>query len=264
MAFRVSGKNIDVGDALRARISERIDELLTRYFDRGYSGHATVGKEGFGFRTECAVHLDSGVVLQAEGLAADAYSSADQAALRIEKRLRRYRGRLKSHPRADEPRQPPAVDALCTDVPGRPLGVLVADCAPVLIADPRARVIGAAHAGREGMAAGVVPALVRAMTGAGADPAQLRAVIGPAICGGCYEVPAQLRARIAAAVPEAGCVTRRGSPGIDVRAGVGAQLAAAGVLAVSRDPRCTAETPALYSYRRDGRTGRFAGLVWLA
>jgi ribosome-associated translation inhibitor RaiA len=66
MAFRVSGKNIDVGDALRARISERIDELLTRYFDRGYSGHATVGKEGFGFRTECAVHLDSGVVLQAE------------------------------------------------------------------------------------------------------------------------------------------------------------------------------------------------------
>ena len=111
MAFRVSGKNIDVGEALRARISERIDELLTRYFDRGYSGHATVGKEGFGFRTECAVHLDSGVVLQAEGLAADAYSSADQAALRIEKRLRRYRGRLKSHPRADEPRQPPAVDA---------------------------------------------------------------------------------------------------------------------------------------------------------
>jgi ribosomal subunit interface protein len=111
MAFRVSGKNIDVGEALRARISERIDDLLTRYFDRGYSGHATVGKEGFGFRTECAVHLDSGVVLQAEGLAADAYSSADQAALRIEKRLRRYRGRLKSHPRADEPRQPPAVDA---------------------------------------------------------------------------------------------------------------------------------------------------------
>ena len=160
--------------------------------------------------------------------------------------------------------QPPAVDALCTDAPGRPLGVLVADCAPVLIADPRARVIGAAHAGREGMAAGVVPALVRAMTGAGADPAQLRAVIGPAICGRCYEVPAQLRARISAAVPEAGCVTGRGSPGIDIRAGVGAQLAAAGVRAVSRDPRCTAETPALYSYRRDGRTGRFAGLVWLA
>jgi polyphenol oxidase len=158
----------------------------------------------------------------------------------------------------------PVVDALFTDVPARALGVLVADCAPVLIADPRARVIGAAHAGREGMAAGVVPALVRAMTGAGAEPARMRAVIGPAICGGCYEVPAQLRARITAAVPEAGCVTGKGSPGIDIRSGVGAQLAAAGVRAVSRDPRCTAETPALYSYRRDGQTGRFAGLIWLA
>jgi YfiH family protein len=158
----------------------------------------------------------------------------------------------------------PAVDALFTDAPARILGVLVADCAPVLIADPQARVVGAAHAGREGMAAGVVPALVRAMSGAGADPALMHAVIGPAICGGCYEVPGQLRARISAVVPEAGCVTGRGSPGIDIRAGVGAQLAAAGVRAVSRDPRCTAEDPALYSYRRDGRTGRFAGLVWLA
>ena len=102
---------LDVKYICKTRISERIDELLTRYFDRGYSGHATVGKEGFGFRTECAVHLDSGVVLQAEGLAADAYSSADQAALRIEKRLRRYRGRLKSRPRADALRQSPAVDA---------------------------------------------------------------------------------------------------------------------------------------------------------
>ncbi len=158
----------------------------------------------------------------------------------------------------------PAVDAIFTDVPARTLGVLVADCAPVLIADPRAGVIGAAHAGREGMAAGVVPALVRAMTGAGADPACMRAVIGPAICGSCYEVPAQLRARITGAVPEAGCVTGKGSPGIDIGSGVAAQLAAAGVRAVSRDPRCTAETPALYSYRRDGRTGRFAGLIWLA
>ncbi len=158
----------------------------------------------------------------------------------------------------------PEVDAIFTDVPGLPLGVLVADCAPVLIADPQARIVGAAHAGREGMADGVVLALARAMIGAGAGPSRLRAVIGPAICGGCYEVPAQLRARIADAVPQAGCMTRTGSPGIDIRSGVAAQLAAAGVLAVSRDPRCTAETPALYSYRRDGQTGRFAGLVWLA
>jgi ribosomal subunit interface protein len=113
MAFRVSGKNIDVGESLRTRISERIDELVARFFDRGYSGHATVSKEGFGFRTECALHLDSGVVLQAEGLAADAYSSADQAALRIEKRLRRYRERLRAHPaRADATRRSaPAIEA---------------------------------------------------------------------------------------------------------------------------------------------------------
>src|ERR671935_781168 len=91
MPFRVSGKNIDVGEALRARITQRIADATTKYFDGGYSGHVTVGKEGFGFRTECLVHLDSGITLEAEALAADAYASADQAALRIEKRLRRYK-----------------------------------------------------------------------------------------------------------------------------------------------------------------------------
>jgi YfiH family protein len=158
----------------------------------------------------------------------------------------------------------PEADAQFTDVPGLGLGVLVADCAPVLLADPDARIVGAAHAGREGMAAGVVTELLSAMSAAGADPARVHAVIGPHICGGCYEVPEQLRARVAAHVPESGCVTRKGTPGIDVAAGVEAQLARAGVKAVNRDPRCTAETASLYSYRRDGRTGRLAGLVWLA
>ena len=97
MPFRISGKNLDVGDALRARINERVIEALGKYFDGGYSGHVTIEKEGFGFRTECAVHLDSKVTLHAEGMAADAYSSADQAAIRIEKRLRRYHRRLKDH-----------------------------------------------------------------------------------------------------------------------------------------------------------------------
>jgi len=95
MPFRVHGKNLDIGEALRRRIGERIAEALGKYFDGGYSGHATVGKDGFGFRTECAVHLDTGITLQAEALAADAYASADQAALRIEKRLRRYKRRLR-------------------------------------------------------------------------------------------------------------------------------------------------------------------------
>jgi ribosomal subunit interface protein len=97
MSFRVSGKNLDVGDALRERISDRIAEAMGKYFNGGYSGHVTVEREGFGFRTECAVHLDSKITLQAEGMAADPYASADQAALRIEKRLRRYHRRLKDH-----------------------------------------------------------------------------------------------------------------------------------------------------------------------
>jgi ribosomal subunit interface protein len=97
MSFRVSGKNIDIGEALRSRINERIAEATAKYFDGGFSGHVTVGKEGFGFRTECMIHLDSGIVLEAEAMAADAYASADQVAARIEKRLRRYKRRLKNH-----------------------------------------------------------------------------------------------------------------------------------------------------------------------
>ena len=95
MPFRISGKNLDIGEALRERVNARIVEALGKYFDGGYSGHVTVEKEGFGFRTECAVHLDSGMTLHTEANAADAYASADQAALRIEKRLRRYKRRLK-------------------------------------------------------------------------------------------------------------------------------------------------------------------------
>src|SRR6266545_8431372 len=100
MPFRISGKNIDIGEALRARVNARIAEAMGKYFDGGYSGHVTVGKEGFGFRTECVIHLDSGIMLEAEGMAADAYASADQAAIRIEKRLRRYHRRLKDRPLA--------------------------------------------------------------------------------------------------------------------------------------------------------------------
>src|ERR1700685_3431965 len=97
MSFRVSGKNLDVGGALRERISDRITETVGKYFDGGYSGHVTLAKDGYGFRTECAIHLDSKVTLNADGTAPDAYASADQAALRIEKRLRRYHRRLKDH-----------------------------------------------------------------------------------------------------------------------------------------------------------------------
>lgn len=97
MTFRVSGKNLDIGDALRDRISDRVAEAVNKYFDGGYSGHLTLARDGFGFRSECVIHLDSKITLHADGMAPDAYASADQTALRIEKRLRRYHRRLKDH-----------------------------------------------------------------------------------------------------------------------------------------------------------------------
>ena len=97
MPLRVSGRNISVGAALQRKITDRVEEATSKYFRGGYSGHATVGKDGFGFRTECVLHLDSGALLEAEGMAPDAYDSAEQAAIRIEKRLRRYKRRRKDH-----------------------------------------------------------------------------------------------------------------------------------------------------------------------
>jgi purine-nucleoside/S-methyl-5'-thioadenosine phosphorylase / adenosine deaminase len=154
-------------------------------------------------------------------------------------------------------------DAIFTDIAGLALAVQVADCVPVLVADPQARLAGAAHAGRKGLAAGVVPGLVEAMTAAGGRPERMRALVGPSICGGCYEVPEEMRAEVGATVPAASCVTTAGTPGLDIAAGVLAQLSSAGVESVSRDGRCTRESAELYSYRRDGTTGRFAALIWL-
>src|SRR5579864_5596172 len=95
MTLRISGKSISVGETLRGRLSERTDEVLRKYFDGNYSGHITLSKDGSGFRTDCALHLDSGITLEADCSASDAYASADQALLMIEKRLRRYKSRLK-------------------------------------------------------------------------------------------------------------------------------------------------------------------------
>src|ERR1700748_1223553 len=95
MTLRISGKSISVGEVLRDRVSERTDEVLRKYFDGNYSGHITLSKDGFGFRTDCSLHLDSGVTLEAESNATDAYTSADAALLMIEKRLGRYKSRGK-------------------------------------------------------------------------------------------------------------------------------------------------------------------------
>jgi ribosomal subunit interface protein len=105
LSFRISGKNLEMGDALRERIEARIAEAIGKYFDGGYSGHATIEREGAGFRTECALHLDSKVTLRAEGAAPDAYVSADQAVLHVEKKLRRYHRRLKDHRPREKPHE---------------------------------------------------------------------------------------------------------------------------------------------------------------
>jgi copper oxidase (laccase) domain-containing protein len=97
----------------------------------------------------------------------------------------------------------------------------------------------------------------------GARPAGTEALLGPAICGSCYEVPAGLQAEVERQLPGSACRTRAGTPGLDLRAGLAGQLAALGVARVVVDPRCTAEDPELYSYRRDGVTGRQAGVIWL-
>ncbi|WP_107483509.1 peptidoglycan editing factor PgeF [Streptomyces humi] len=166
----------------------------------------------------------------------------------------------------DEPwgeRPVPEVDAVVTARRGLALAVLTADCTPVLLADPVAGVVGAAHAGRPGMVAGVVPATVRVMTELGADPARIVARTGPAVCGRCYEVPEAMRAEVAAVEPTAYAETGWGTPAVDVSAGVHAQLARAGVRDRAQSPVCTLESVDHFSYRRDRTTGRLAGYVWL-
>ena len=144
--------------------------------------------------------------------------------------------------------------------PGLALAVLVADCVPVLLADPDAGVVAAAHAGRPGLAAGVVPAAVAAMRDLGAR--RITARLGPSVCRRCYEVPAQMRADVASVAPEAFAIDRHGRPALDIAAGVLAQLTGS-CADLDQLPGCTRESPALYSHRRDGVTGRFAGLVML-
>ncbi|HEY1157572.1 MAG TPA: polyphenol oxidase family protein [Arthrobacter sp.] len=153
----------------------------------------------------------------------------------------------------------PEADAMVSR--GLPLAVMVADCIPVLLAGTAADgpVLAAVHAGRPGVASGVLPAAVETMASLGSSG--IRAWLGPSICGACYEVPAALREDVAERVPAAWSSTSWGTPALDLPAGARSQLEAAGVQ-VEYSGVCTLETDSLYSYRRDRNTGRFAGLVW--
>jgi YfiH family protein len=157
----------------------------------------------------------------------------------------------------------PDTDAVVTATPGLVLGVLAADCVPVLLADHVTGVVAAVHAGREGVRRGVLPAALSAMASLGARARHVSALLGPAVCGSCYEVPEDMQADVARVAPAAAVRTRRGTPGLDLRAGLEEMLRRAGVTEVVHDPRCTVEDRTLFSHRRDGVTGRQAGIVWL-
>ena len=156
--------------------------------------------------------------------------------------------------------EPPAVDALVTTSTDLALAVLVADCTPVLLVDRVAGVAAAVHAGRPGMMAGIVGLTVDAMTDLGAR--SISAVVGPSVCGRCYEVPEAMRAQAAKVSPVAAAISWQGTPAIDVAAGVVDQLQAKSV-AVQWIRGCSKECDGLFSYRRQHRTGRFAGVVRL-
>ena len=161
-----------------------------------------------------------------------------------------------------QPEPVPAADAVVTAEPRLAVVVLVADCVPVLLADPVTGVVAAVHAGRVGAQGGILPATLEAMLRLGARLDQVEALLGPSACGQCYEVPDQMQDDVAARLPGSGCRTRWGTSGLDLRAGLWRQLADVGVARVGVDPRCTIEDTTLYSYRRDGTTGRLAALTW--
>ncbi|WP_422746465.1 peptidoglycan editing factor PgeF [Mycobacterium sp. WMMD1722] len=160
-----------------------------------------------------------------------------------------------------------AADGLVTTARGLGLAVVTADCVPVLLADARAGVVGAVHAGRVGAQHGIVMRAVEAMRVAGARTEDISVLLGPAVSGRNYEVPEEMAAEVEAALPGSRTSTARGTAGLDLRAGIARQLTGIGITAVDIDPRCTVADRTLFSHReaqRAGtRTGRLASLVWM-
>lgn len=154
-------------------------------------------------------------------------------------------------------------DALVTRVRGVGLAVLTADCVPLLLSDDTSGVIAAVHAGRMGARNGIVKRTIARMEQLGAIPAQIHALMGAAASGENYEVPADMAADVEKHLPESRVVTRQGSTGVDIRRGLTRQLLSLGVRNIDADPRCTIESTEFFSYRREGKTGRQAGIIWL-
>lgn len=154
-------------------------------------------------------------------------------------------------------------DALVTATPGLALAVVTADCVPVLLADAQAGVVGAVHAGRVGAANGVVLRTVEAMLKLGARSENISVLLGPAVSGPNYEVPEEMAAEVEGRLPGSRTTTSRGTPALDLRAGIARQLNAVGIRSIDIDPRCTVADPALFSHRRGAPTGRLASLIWM-
>ncbi|WP_062318391.1 polyphenol oxidase family protein [Demequina maris] len=165
------------------------------------------------------------------------------------------------------PGEDPAVaDVLVTRTPGVAVAAIAADCVPILMHDAVTGAVAAVHAGREGVRLGAVDAAVAALLDL-RSPAERRAregmsaSIGPAACGRCYEVPQEMRDAVASRHPTARSTTRAGTPALDLPRAVETRLGELGFTTVVRHRVCTLEDPRLFSHRRDGVTGRHAGVI---
>jgi YfiH family protein len=210
-------------------------------------------------------NLGTGVGDDPEAVAANRKRLADELGLQPDHLIWMEQVHGRNAEIVDGPRDTPVevTDALVTARPGLALVALVADCVPVLLADPDAGVVAAVHAGRVGARVGVVPAALEAMRRAGAAIERVEVLLGPSVCGECYEVPAAMQADVEQHLPGSACKTRQGTAGLDLRAGLWRQLADAGVAKIGIDPRCTVEDNSLFSHRRNGTTGRLAALTWI-
>lgn len=154
-------------------------------------------------------------------------------------------------------------DGLVTTKPRLALAVLTADCVPVLMADARAGVIAAVHAGRVGAQKSIVARALEVMVDAGARREDVSVLLGPAVSGRNYEVPDAMAEEFEAVLPGSRTSTARGTAGLDVRSGIARQLKTLGVNAIDVDPRCTYADGNLFSHRRGAPTGRLASVVWM-
>jgi ribosome hibernation promoting factor len=139
MALRVSGKNLDIGEALRTHVHGRVEDVLSKYFDGSFTGHVTVEREGTGFRTDCLIHLPTGLTLQTESMAHDPHASVDMAAERLSRRLRRYKQRIRDYHNGTDLLSALSATDYVIAAPGAEDEEEAADFTPVIIAESTKR-----------------------------------------------------------------------------------------------------------------------------